>query len=143
MNFEKENSAGYLVNHMARLFAKELQQRIAPLGIVVGQFPILLQLWLKDGVTQKELLGKIDVEQATLANTLNRMERDGLIKRTKNPADARAQMIWLTEKATALRNSAYESAQSVNAEALQVLSETEQARFMDYMRRIIEKMRSD
>ncbi|WP_170519138.1 MarR family winged helix-turn-helix transcriptional regulator [Ruegeria atlantica] len=143
MNFEKENSAGYLVNHMARLFAKELQQRIAPLGIVVGQFPILLQLWLKDGVTQKELLGKIDVEQATLANTLNRMERDGLIKRTKNPADARAQMIWLTEKATAIRNSAYESAQSVNAEALQVLSETEQARFMDYMRRIIEKMRSD
>ncbi|WP_170414653.1 MULTISPECIES: MarR family winged helix-turn-helix transcriptional regulator [Ruegeria] len=143
MNFEKENSAGYLVNHMARLFAKELQQRIAPLGIVVGQFPILLQLWLKDGVTQKELLGKIDVEQATLANTLNRMERDGLIKRTKNPADARAQLIWLTEKATAIRNSAYESAQSVNAEALQVLSETEQARFMDYMRRIIEKMRSD
>ncbi|WP_170351675.1 MarR family winged helix-turn-helix transcriptional regulator [Ruegeria atlantica] len=143
MNFEKENSAGYLVNHMARLFAKELQQRIAPLGIVVGQFPILLQLWLKDGVTQKELLGKIDVEQATLANTLNRMERDGLIKRTKNPADARAQMIWLTEKATAIRNSAYESAQSVNAEALQVLSETEQARFMNYMRRVIEKMRSD
>ncbi|MEW2915463.1 MarR family winged helix-turn-helix transcriptional regulator [Ruegeria sp. ANG10] len=143
MNFEKENSAGYLVNHMARLFAKELQQRIAPLGIVVGQFPILLQLWLKDGVTQKELLGKIDVEQATLANTLNRMERDGLIKRTKNPADARAQMIWLTEKATAIRNSAYESAQSVNAEALQVLSETEQAHFMDYMRRIIGKMRSD
>ncbi|WP_170397703.1 MarR family winged helix-turn-helix transcriptional regulator [Ruegeria arenilitoris] len=143
MNFEKENSAGYLVNHMARLFAKELQQRIAPLGIVVGQFPILLQLWLKDGVTQKELLGKIDVEQATLANTLNRMERDGLIKRTKNPADARAQMIWLTDRATAIRNSAYESAQSVNAEALQVLSEAEQARFMDYMRRIIEKMRSD
>ncbi|WP_170362260.1 MarR family winged helix-turn-helix transcriptional regulator [Ruegeria arenilitoris] len=143
MNFEKENSAGYLVNHMARLFAKELQQHIAPLGIVVGQFPVLLQLWLKDGVTQKELLGKIDVEQATLANTLNRMERDGLIKRTKNPADARAQLIWLTEKATAIRNSAYESAQSVNAEALQVLSETEQARFMDYMRRIIEKMRSD
>lgn len=142
MDFEKENSAGYLVNHMARLFAKKLQQRIAPLGIVVGQFPILLELWMKDGVTQKDLLGKIDVEQATLANTLNRMERDGLIKRTKNPADARAQLIWLTEKAAALRNSAYEAAMSVNADALQVLNEAERAQFMNYMRRTIDGMRS-
>ncbi|WP_050605830.1 MarR family winged helix-turn-helix transcriptional regulator [Ruegeria sp. 6PALISEP08] len=142
MKFEKETSAGYLVNHMARLFAKELQHRIAPLGIVVGQFPILLELWLKDGVTQKDLLGKIDVEQATLANTLNRMERDGLIKRTKNPADARAQLIWLTEKAAAPRDSAYEAAQNVNADALGVLSVAERAQFMDYMRRTIDGMRS-
>ncbi|SDW81397.1 transcriptional regulator, MarR family [Ruegeria halocynthiae] len=143
MNFEKENSAGFLVNHMARLFAKELQHQIAPLGIVVGQFPILLELWLKDGVTQKDLLDKIDVEQATLANTLNRMERDGLIRRTKSLTDARAQLIWLTEKATALRNSAYEAAQNVNADALQVLSEPERTKFMGFMRKIIDGMRAD
>ncbi len=142
MDFEKENSAGYLVNHMARLFAKELQHRIAPLGIVVGQFPILLELWLKDGVTQKDLLSKIDVEQATLANTLNRMERDDLIRRTKSLTDARAQLIWLTEKANVLRDSAYEEAQKVNADALRVLDDPEQARFVDYMRRIIAGMRS-
>ncbi len=113
-----------------------------PLGIVVGQFPILLELWVKDGVSQKDLLAKIDVEQATLANTLNRMERDGLIKRTKNPADARAQLIWLTDKSSALRDNAYDSAQTVNAEALQVLSVSEQAQFMDYMRKVIANMRS-
>ncbi|WP_372573802.1 MarR family winged helix-turn-helix transcriptional regulator [Ruegeria jejuensis] len=142
MEFEKESSAGYLVNHMARLFAKELQQRIAPHGIVVGQFPILLELWQKDGVSQKSLLDKIDVEQATLANTLNRMERDGLIKRTKDPTDARAQQIWLTNKASALREYAYASAQRVNAEALDVLNASEQEQFMDYMRRIISSMRA-
>ncbi|WP_299667476.1 MarR family winged helix-turn-helix transcriptional regulator [uncultured Ruegeria sp.] len=141
MKFEKEDSAGYLINHMARLFAKELQQRISPLGIVVGQFPILLELWLKDGVSQKDLLSKIDVEQATLANTLSRMERDGLIKRTKNPADARAQLIWLTEKAAALRNDAYQSAQNVNLQALTVLNSTEQTQFLELMRRVISGMR--
>lgn len=126
---------------MARLFAKGLQKRIAPLGIVVGQFPILLELWQKDGVSQKELLDKIDVEQATLANTLNRMERDGLIRRTKHPADARAQQIWLTDKAAALRNEAYEAAQSVNTAALDVLNAGEQAQFAGFMHRIIHGMR--
>ncbi len=143
MDFTKEDSAGYLVNHMARLFARDLQQRISPLGIVVGQFPILLELWQKDGVSQKELLGKIDVEQATLANTLNRMERDGLVKRTKNPTDARAQLIWLTEKASGIRAEAYEAAQTVNAQALAGLSAEEQRQFLDLMHRVISGMRQE
>ena len=79
MSFQKDKSAGFLINHTARLFAKGLLERITPLGITIGQFPILLELWEKDGVTQRELLQKLDIEQATIANTLNRMERDGLI----------------------------------------------------------------
>ncbi|UWR09628.1 MarR family winged helix-turn-helix transcriptional regulator [Sulfitobacter mediterraneus] len=141
MKFEKENSAGYLVNHMARLFAKGLQDRIAPLGIVIGQFPILLELWQKDGVSQRELLAKLDIEQATLANTLNRMERDGLIKRTKHPADARAQQIWLTKQALQLRDDAYQSAQDQNRAALGALNDAEQAQLIDFMRRIIAGLR--
>lgn len=142
MDFKKEDSAGYLINHMARLFAKELQTRIAPFGIVVGQFPILLELWQKDGVSQKKLLESIDVEQATLANTLNRMERDGLIKRTKSPTDARVQLIWLTEKAAALKESAYEAAYQVNTKALQDLSAQEREMFMNVMRCIIDGLRT-
>lgn len=141
MKFEKENSAGYLANHMARLFAKGLQDRIAPLGIVIGQFPILLELWQKDGVSQRELLAKLDVEQATLANTLNRMERDGLIKRTKHPADARAQQIWLTKQTMQLRDGAYQSAQDQNEAALSALNDAEQAQLIDFMRRIIAGLR--
>lgn len=143
MKFEKEDSAGYLINHMARLFAKELQQRIQPLGIVTGQFPILLELWEGDGLTQRELLEKLDIEQATLANTLTRMQRDGLIKRTKHPSDARAQQIWLTKKASDIKETAYQFAWQINMESLSALDAEEQAKFMDYMRRVIGKMRSD
>jgi DNA-binding MarR family transcriptional regulator len=141
MTFEKETSAGYLSNHMARLFAKGLQERIAPLGIVTGQFPILLELWEHDGITQQELLAKLDIEQATLANTLIRMERDGLIKRTKHPSDARAQLIWLTEKATAVREPAYAAAAAQNTEALSGLAPEELAQFLNIMHRVIGAMR--
>ncbi len=142
MTFNKEDSAGYLVNHMARLFAKELQSRIAPLGLVVGQFPILLELWKKDGVSQKDLLNEIDVEQATLANTLNRMERDGLIKRTKHPSDARAQLIWLTDTSRSKRDQAYTAAYEVNQSALADLDDGEEQAFLDLMRRVIGTVRN-
>lgn len=142
MAFEKENSAGFLTNHMARLFAKGLQDRIASLGIVTGQFPILLELWEKDGVTQRDLLAKLDIEQATVANTLTRMERDGLVKRTRHPTDARAQQIWLTPKAKAVRNDAYAAAAAQNEVALSTLSKAEQDQFLDLMRRVIAAMRT-
>ncbi len=143
MAFDKEKSAGFLINHIARLFAKELQQRIQPLGIVTGQFPILLELWEGDGLTQRELLEKLDIEQATLANTLTRMQRDGLIKRTKHPTDARAQLIWLTDKASKIKDEAYRFAWQINTDSLSVLDEREQAQFMEFMRRVISGMRSD
>lgn len=143
MAFDKEKSAGFLINHIARLFAKELQHRIQPLGIVTGQFPILLELWEGDGLTQRELLEKLDIEQATLANTLTRMQRDGLIKRTKHPTDARAQLIWLTDKASKIKDEAYQSAAQINMEALSVLSKKDQALFMEFMCRVIAGMRSD
>jgi DNA-binding MarR family transcriptional regulator len=143
MEFEKNNSAGFLTNQMARLFAKGLQERIAALGIVTGQFPMLLELWENDGVTQRELLSKLDVEQATLANTLTRMERDGLIKRTKHPSDARAQQIWLTTKAQEIREAAYSAAEKQNKLALADLSDAEQLMFMKLMSKVIKTMKDN
>ena len=140
MVFEKTTSAGYLTNHMARLFAQALHERIAPLGIVPGQFPALLALWERDGITQKELVARLDIEQATMANTLTRMERDGLIRRTKHPSDARAQQIWLTAKAKAIREKAYTAADEVNAVALSTLSKKERADFIAHMTRVIEAL---
>jgi DNA-binding MarR family transcriptional regulator len=143
MAFDKSSSAGYLANHMARLFAHRLQERITPLGIVTGQFPTLLELWEQDGITQSELVAKLDIEQATLANTLTRMERDGLIRRTKHPSDARAQQIWLTKQAIAVRDRAYEAARQQNDQALSGLSDEDQVKFLDYMGRAIKAMRSE
>ena len=135
------NSAGYLVNNLARLLVEVLRKRIAPLGIVPGQFPTLLALWEKDGLTQKELLVLVDIEQATLANTLTRMERDGLITRKEHPADARARTIHLTEQGRSIRNEAYRTAMQINEEIMADLSDDETEAFLGYMRRVIGRIK--
>ena len=136
MSFRDE-SAGFLVNHMARLFANALHARIRPLGIAPAQFMTLLELWEGDGLTQRDLVHRLDVEQATMANTLGRMERDGLIVRRASPSDARSQTIHLTKKALALREPAISAAMDVNAAALADLSDDDRARFLAMMRQAI------
>ncbi|WP_206454169.1 MarR family winged helix-turn-helix transcriptional regulator [Aurantimonas marina] len=140
MKFSKRESAGYLANHMARLFARGLQARIKPLGLTTGTFPALLELWETDGLTQKELVQRLDIEQATMANTLARMERDGLVTRRDDPQDGRSQRVWLTDKARALQAPAVAAAMHQNAVALADLSESEQRQFLRLMQRAIAAM---
>src|SRR6218665_3594340 len=110
MAFNRMDSATYLAGQLAKSFSRSLQERSASLGFLPGQFPVLLELWNGDGLTQKDLLDRLDVEQATLANTLSRMERDGLIERQGHPEDRRKQVIRLTEKANEMREAAISAA---------------------------------
>lgn len=137
MAFDKMNSAGFLANLMARLFARGLQQRIKPLGLAPAQFMTLLELWREDGITQKELVARLDVEQATMANTINRMERDGLIIKKSHPDDGRAQTLHLTPKAKAIEHDAVTAAKGVNQIAFKNMSAEEQKQFMELMRKVI------
>lgn len=140
MPFSKTESAGYLANHMARLFASKLQRRIHPLGLAPAQFMVLLILWDEDGLTQSELTQRLDVEQATMANTLRRMERDGLITRKPSQKDGRARLIFLTESTKVLQKPAKAAAMAQNQAALAGLSEAEQATLVDLMQRVIAAM---
>ena len=82
MDFDRKESAAYLANLLAKGASRALQARADGAGFAPGQFPVLLELWSGDGLTQRELLDGLDIEQATMANTLSRMERDGLVSRT-------------------------------------------------------------
>ena len=102
MAFDRMDSATYLSSLLAKSFSRALQERGQKLGFAPGQFPVLLELWSEEGLTQKQLLDRLDIEQATMANTLARMERDGLVLRKRHPTDKRAQQIFLTAKADPL-----------------------------------------
>ena len=141
MDFKKSQSAGYLVNHLARIFARGLAARIKPLGISTGTFPALLELWEEDGLTQKQLVRRLDIEQATMANTLARMERDGLIVRKKDESDGRVQRIWLTGQARDIRDAAGAAALAENDATLSGLSDAERRQFISLMQKVIETNR--
>lgn len=72
-----------------------------------------------------------------MANTLARMERDGLILRKKDVSDGRVQRIWLTEQARGLRDSAILAAIEENAGELSGLTADERAQFVTLMQKII------
>lgn len=136
----REASLGYQVNHLARLLAHALRERIEPLGVVPGQFAQLLALYEQDGLTQSELCARVQIEQPTMANTLARMQRDGLIERVLDPADRRRSLVQLTPRARELEAELGCAARAVNAAATQGLDEQQIAAVMATLATIIDNL---
>lgn len=141
MAFDRSDSATYLTAQLARGFSRALQSRAAKLGFSAGQFPILIELWNEEGLTQRQLLDRVDVEQATMANTLARMERDGLIERRPHPQDRRAQLIFLTDKARGLKSEALEAATEADEALFEGFRRFEKELMLEYIRRAIDNAR--
>ena len=137
MAFDRMESATYLASLLAKSLSRALQERGHKLGFAPGQFPVLLELWSEEGLTQKQLLDRLDIEQATMANTLSRMERDGLIVRRKHPTDQRAQQIFLTSKARDMETEAKEAALAADQSLFSGFRRFERELMLEYMRMAI------
>ena len=143
MDYDRNRSAGILAGEIARLYAAALQTALQPLGLSRAQYLALSELWLADGLTQRELAERLGVEQATMANTLVRMERDGLIERKPNPDDGRSQLIWVTEAAHRLRAPATAAAVQADDMVAAGLPPAERELFFSMLARVISNLRAD
>jgi DNA-binding MarR family transcriptional regulator len=137
MAFDRMESATYLAGLLAKSFSRALQERGRSLGFSPGQLPLLLELWAQEGLTQKQLIDRLDAEQATIAKTLARMQRDGLVERRRHPADRRARQIFLTEKGRALEAAAVVAAKAADDDLFQGFRRFERALMIEYMRMAI------
>lgn len=107
---------------VSRLLSELLGTRLAAFGVSIGQLPTLLALYDADGRTQAELARAIGVEQPTMAATLRRMERDGLIRRIPDPGDRRRARVQLTDRALAMRDELQAQRAAIDELALAGLS---------------------
>jgi DNA-binding MarR family transcriptional regulator len=141
MSYNLSESATYLSSLLARGFSRSLLSRAAELGFSPGQFPVLIELWNEDGLTQREILDRLEIEQATLANTLARMERDGLIRREPHPRDKRAIRNFLTDKGRKIESEAVVAAEEADQALFKGFRRFEKELMLEYMRWAIENAR--
>lgn len=141
MSYERGQSAGYLVNWAGRLFVRAIERRLA--GGNAGPMPVFFALAEGGTMSQTALARWASVEQPTMANTLQRMERDGLIARTPDPDDRRSALVALTRLGRQRANEALRSAFEVNDLALAGFKPAERELLFDMLRRVAENLDRD
>jgi MarR family transcriptional regulator for hemolysin len=134
---KRELSAGYLTNWAGRLLIRTITPKLEVYGLTVGYLPVFFALSANAKLTQKQIVEEIGVEQPTMAATLSRMERDGLVTRTADPTDGRSSLIALSQKARDLLPAVERAVNETNAIAMSGLSAAERKQFFAIMLKVI------
>jgi DNA-binding MarR family transcriptional regulator len=139
MTFDQRDTIGFHAAQLARLIAIRLRDALAPLGLMPAQVAALIEIGRAEGLTQKELVERLDVEQPGVARTLNGLEADGWI--TRQALAGRSQGLYLTDRARAVLPEASRLSAEINRQALSELSRTEQAHLLDALGALISDLR--
>lgn len=125
-----------LLKKANRLLIKKANILLKEHGISHAYTYFLMELYEKDGLTQAEIHKKIGIEQPTAVRTLDRMERDGFIKREPSTTDRRAVLIQLTEKGKKYQKIIEACAKELNTIALKGFKKEEQKLFQSFITRL-------
>ena len=121
--FNLENQLCFRLYTAARLTMGAYHPYLDPLGITYPQYLVLLVLWEKDQQPVCDIDKRLFLETNTLTPLLQRMEKAGLVTRTRGKEDSRQRIVSLTEKGDALRNQAAVIHESMRREVALKLSE--------------------
>jgi DNA-binding MarR family transcriptional regulator len=83
---------------LARSHRARAASMLADIGLFPGQEILLMQLAEQDGKPQKSLCESIGLDHSTVAKSVARLERDGLIERRKCLEDGRVSQVHLTAR---------------------------------------------
>lgn len=139
----REQSLGYMVNWAARLFAREMDEALRPFGLMSGQLPVIFALADGKQQPQRELVRLAAVEQSTMAKTLARMERDGLIQRTPDPNDRRSALISLSSSAADRLPDISAAVAAINARSHMHLTVENGELLLNLLRQVINNLTSN
>ncbi len=137
LDWDPGDNAAFLLGRVARLFTRRADDRLRELGFGAAHVPVLRALKDGDAKSQTELAAFAKIEQPTMAQMLARMERDGVVRRSPNPADGRSNLYALTDRALAKVAAARGVVVRGSAELLAGLSAAEVSQLTILLQRMI------
>lgn len=128
---DPRSSIGYLIRSTSRYILAQLQQRLEPHDVTLGQYFVLRELWENEGITQRELSTRIGVQEPGTVAAIDAMEKRDLVVRVRSKQDRRKIHVYLTARGRGLRHALLDYARDVIDGAM-----------IDFSREEVETLRS-
>ncbi len=122
---DRDQDLGFLLNDVARLYARRFEQRAHELSLTLVQCRALTVLADRAGLNQTRLSQLIEINSARLVRVLDRIEADGWAVRRRNPLDRRARSLIITESAKPIVRRIWSIVSETDSEALRGLGGNE------------------
>jgi MarR family transcriptional regulator, organic hydroperoxide resistance regulator len=138
-----DDRLAHLVKDATRAFVRALQMRLLEHSVSFGHWTFLRVLWVRDGITQRELSEEAGVMEPTTHAALNAMEKLGYVERRRHEGDRRNVHIHLTAAGKRLKSRLVPLAVEVNDAAVKGVASEDIAAARRVLLAVIENLAVD
>jgi len=128
---------GHLIRRCHQITTSIFYEECSALEITPMQFSILVVLNDKSGVDQTALGAFASLDKATVGEIVKRLEKKGLLSRTRHKADRRSFTVQLTKEGTELVNVMKPNLDRVHQRLMEPLDDDERLPFIRMLRKIV------
>jgi len=130
-------SLGFHCNLTYKAFVNVVRRRLKGTGVSQVQYRALAHLMAVGPVSQSELADRLFITPATAVRLVDRMQRDGLVVREKDPDDARINRVVPTRKAVETWEVVSQGGRAVLERAYRGVDPSE----IEIVKRVLERVR--
>lgn len=120
----------HAVFRVARLHKSLAGRLLRETGLHPGQELILMALWAGGPQRQVDLVDSVESDAPTMARSIARLERAGLVRRAPSPTDRRAMIVEATQASLALRAKVADAWAELERLTIGTLTHTQQAEIL-------------
>ena len=102
--FLLDNQLCFRLYTASRLLTQAYHPLLSEHGLTYPQYLVLLLLWEKDAQPVNDIAKRLYLETNTVTPLIQRMEKEGIITRTKGTKDARQMIVKLTKRGKGLQD---------------------------------------
>jgi DNA-binding MarR family transcriptional regulator len=136
INDKDESNEMLLVHEIARHLRFHFDRRVKHLGLTRSQWRILSVVRRYPGIRQNQIASFLEIEPINVVRALNRMEKNGWIKRKTDPNDKRANQVILTKKVNNIVAEIKRISIATRKDALANFTDKDHKKFISYLERI-------
>uniref|UniRef100_A0AAU2VNU4 MarR family winged helix-turn-helix transcriptional regulator n=1 Tax=Streptomyces sp. NBC_00008 TaxID=2903610 RepID=A0AAU2VNU4_9ACTN len=128
----------YLAGHAARIGHDALVEAVGENGLRLPHFATLTALSDFGPLPQHVLADRLGFQRSHLGGYLDVIEKQGLVRRTRDPADRRRQLVELTDEGAALQHRLWLVAERSQDSFLGCFTPAERETLTTLLRRLVE-----
>jgi DNA-binding MarR family transcriptional regulator len=128
---------GFLIRRLHQIHLALFAEECKAFGVTPVQYSILTVAAAQPGLDQAALANAVGVDRATMADVLARLERRGLVRRSRVERDARRKLVHPTVTGRRLLARMDGPAQTAHERTIALLSPTERVMFIEVLRRLV------
>ncbi|SMF90432.1 DNA-binding transcriptional regulator, MarR family [Paenibacillus uliginis N3/975] len=138
--FDLNDCICFITNTASKKIIDEFNNRLENSGTTRVQWMALYFIGEKDGIIQKELSQKMNVQESSIARLMDRMEKENLCYRIRDVKDRRITRVRLTPLGETLREELLPFGQSFHNEATQNISQEELSIFKEVLNKMVRNL---